>query len=428
MKNFSSISTYLSSYSDFHQHNFKIGYISFIPFFWCRTSLTDCTGPEANLLQLLSTKLNFQYTLVNFEDAPSGAGKWKTLVNAVHNKTLDWGIGGISLSPERSSLTDLSRVIHSEAYTILYHCPVSETWNSWKQVFKPFSFLLWACIGFAFIGIIFLLKYLPDTTKPSTVKNVEVLVRGLFEQPLRRLPFNAMGKRLVFIGWLYTCIILITAYKSKVVSMMIDSQYEEFESIQELLYHGYTFQVSNQDWSVLKENWEASAKLDKSFYEILKKTSSNQSTCDAVDKMLKNKVAYIDETSTMLYQVSLCPSFIIQEPSSQLCLIDKQVSPSYHIWPMQIGAAYRHRFSYVIENLHSAGILSFWYNSVLEKLRIKTSSNRQAKSTSGLTLTTMTSSLFILGFGLGVSVVLFVFELIYYYSDTISNYCKKYSF
>ncbi|KAF5269563.1 hypothetical protein FQR65_LT05901 [Abscondita terminalis] len=426
-RRFPKIPDYLMSYSNFHEHVFHIGYMPFAPFFWCNAPPRDCVGPEANLLQVLSKKLNFQYTLQSFENATGTKGTWRTMVETVHNRSLDFGLGGVSQSPERSDLTDLTRAIHSEVYAILFQCHVSETWNSWQQVLKPFSFSLWVCILFTFASILILLTYLPDSVKLDTAKHIEIMVRGIFEQPLRFLPINYMTKRLVFIIWLYTCIILITAYKSKVVSMMISSDNHEFSSIEDLLNNGYTFQVSSQDWSLLREYWEASAKSDQTIQTVMKQIRNDLPTCDAVEKMINNKVVYIDERSHMLYKVTHCPAYVNSKPPLRLCLIGKDVCPSNHVWALQLGAGYRHRFSYLIENLRSAGILPYWYKSALEEVTPK-SKNVQDATTSALTLATIAPSIFVLGFGLAISSIIFTAEIMYHHSEKIVEFLNRFTF
>ncbi|KAF5299420.1 hypothetical protein FQA39_LY11566 [Lamprigera yunnana] len=416
------IHNYINTYEDFHEHQFSIGYISYMPFFWCNS--LNCNGPEANLLELLSKKLNFKYTLVNYEHTSKDYGKWQFLVNAVHNRSLDWGVGGLTRSPDRSGLTDLTRALHLESYIVLYRCRGSRSSDLFMRILKPFSFSSWICLVLAFTLVVGLLRWIPDTVKSTVPKSCEILLRAMFEQPAPHLQFTRTSKRLMFITWLYACIILITAYKSKVVSIMIHPQLIMYDSIQEMLQEGYTFQVSDEDWSVLKENWEASMNSETVFQQILRKTSANLTICAALQKVLENKVAYIDEFSPLVYQVyNHCLPHMDAQPISELCLINKEVFPSYHIWPLQLGAPYIDRFSKIIEDLHSAGILTYWYTSTLQKLLVKTSG--QSSSTNDLTRSAVAVSMFLLVLGLAFAFVIFLIEIICHRSHTVRRMYKK---
>ncbi|KAK5641039.1 hypothetical protein RI129_009586 [Pyrocoelia pectoralis] len=390
--------------------------MQFVPFFWCQTFI-GCKGPEANLLHHISKTLNFEYSLTNFNHV-NGEGKWKIMLNAVHHGVLDWGIGGVSLTPERRFLVDMTQTIHAESYRIMYRCTLSENrWSSWQQIVKPFRLDLWICFLCVLFISVLLLKYVTEYAVPSQARSIfhsfTVVLRLMLEQPVFRFPYNSMSKRIIFINWCLACIILVTVYKSKIVSMLVETYYIEYNSLEDLSRNGYTFLVSNLDWSVLKENWEAAMEADGQYQDIIRKTRNNLGTCEAVEEVTNNKVAYIEEISTLLYQViNDCKLNITPQEFSELCLTKNKVFPSDHVWALQLGAPYGQKFSEVIDRLHSAGILTFWYNSVLNDLLSRTKLQPSVPELNGLNLTTMTCPITILVSGWILSILVFFGEIV----------------
>ncbi|KAF2886106.1 hypothetical protein ILUMI_20067, partial [Ignelater luminosus] len=357
----------------------------------------DVSGPEGELLKLLSKILNFRYSLENFED--QHGGEWKAMIEAVHFREIDWAIGGISSSTERGELADLTKYIHIETYTALFYCcSAKDTWKSWKQVLSPFELSMWLCVGSMLVLMTVLIRKIStlfkDNETMSTFMYFELIMRGLIDQPIPRLTsIKCLVKRVLLISWWYFAIIITTAYRSKLTSTFIHPYNKQPDSIQELYLDGYSFQVDYKDWSVLKENLESS--VDHVYRDVVKKINNDLDTCDAVKQAVEKKVALIDEESNIQYQI-ITNCQLDPEDLVHLRVTEQDVFPSYHVWPMQLAAPYRNSFTMAIENLHATGILGRWY-TLTSKHPIKTSNHHyEIDSANALPLSTMLTPILML--------------------------------
>lgn len=72
------------------------------------------------------------------------------MVMAVHDRKIDWAVGGISASIRRGNITDFTRYIHTEGYTIAYGIREDHLQN-----IEEFFFVLgWVIYVLCFVVII----------------------------------------------------------------------------------------------------------------------------------------------------------------------------------------------------------------------------------------------------------------------------------
>lgn len=117
------------------------------------TSIDEIRGSEGQLLTLLSKKLNFDLNLQEFVDIPD---IWKSMVDAVRDKKVDWAVAGITSSQERMKIADFTHFIRPEPYTALY-CIYEDIWMSWENILMPFEMAVWIVLAMTTTLIAFLL-------------------------------------------------------------------------------------------------------------------------------------------------------------------------------------------------------------------------------------------------------------------------------
>lgn len=76
----------------------------------------------------------------------------------VHDKYIDFAIGGISQTFERSLLVEYTTVIHFEPYGVIYSSN-SEEFLKWKTFILPIDLYVWIFFIGSFIAVAVALKF-----------------------------------------------------------------------------------------------------------------------------------------------------------------------------------------------------------------------------------------------------------------------------
>lgn len=192
--------------------------------------------------------------------------------------------------------------------------------------------------------------------------------------------------RLLFSCWSLTCIIITTAYKSKLAAFMTITTIREPDSIMELLDENYYFQVDQEDWSLLKFNLEQ--QTDSVYKKIVSRCRNNLDVCDAIESTFGEKIANIDETTTLHYRVNsfidktntynvkavlytnllyiylqtlnVCVHLSKEHDFKSLRFARQTMFKIIYAWPFQLNSAVRMRFSEEIGILHASGHITNW--------------------------------------------------------------------
>lgn len=104
------------------------------------------------------------------------------------------------------------------------------------------------------------------------------------------------------ISWFLTAIILTTAFRTKLASLLIKPRGDDPNSIQDLIDSDYYFRVDCDDATLLKSNLQTSN--DSLFEEVLRRSKDNLPFCPTVLELLSEKIAYIEEESSVEFRVN----------------------------------------------------------------------------------------------------------------------------
>ncbi|GJQ73289.1 hypothetical protein Trydic_g13661 [Trypoxylus dichotomus] len=288
---------------------------------------------------------------------------------AVHFGRRDWAVGGMSTSSERMQLVDFTAMLHMESYTTFYITPEIVPF-SWDSALRPFKFNTWIQLFIDIVCIGFIIKLMAVVYKISKFlhfkDSVTIPFYIILEQSiLPNLRIRVFNLKLILSVWFLMAIIITTAYKSKLASTMIKPVKREPSSVLELYDEGYTFQVNNEDWSVLEENLAHS--FDQRYVNILDRCRNDLKFCEAVAATLKRRAAIIDEDTALQYIIlTTCPNYTPFE-MSRFRLVKDYLFPSVHAWPLRYGAPYKYRFSITLQRLVDSGIIEYWYKSIISK-------------------------------------------------------------
>lgn len=313
---------FINNFTNFYGEKFLIGYGNFPPFFEYLNN--EEKGLEAKILKTLSHKLNFTYKLIQFNETFNESG-WEIMIKSVENEKIHWAISGISASVKRFQSTDFSRLFKSDTFRVLYIIK-NEPWYLVKRIIFLLKLPIILCIIISILIIVFISKLTTKLykiqTKPTyyfiqviiifikfinktILFHLQASISTLLDQSIGNVKFISNGHfniRILYVLWWMLSVCITTYYKSKLASILINPHNNLPNNIDELVKRNYKFQANYDDWSLLKEYLENST--NPTYKTILNNINNDLDKCEAVLKMLNDKVALFDEETAIEYQVN----------------------------------------------------------------------------------------------------------------------------
>ncbi|XP_045102570.1 probable glutamate receptor [Portunus trituberculatus] len=202
------------------------------------------TGPMEKLLRILSTQLNFTYTIKRPPDGSWGVlledGSWTGMVGMVNRKEADMGLGPFAVTTIRATAVDYTRTILVDYGRILA--------GSGKPEVDPWGFLLpftpdvWlaflAAMGAALAAIAFLASCAaPRLVAPTSWLSGRTL---MYMRVVLQQDVSARGmrwwERLVLGAWMVLTLVLMRSYAGTLMSLLAVRQIPQpFQDLRRLL-------------------------------------------------------------------------------------------------------------------------------------------------------------------------------------------------
>ncbi|XP_027193722.2 uncharacterized protein LOC113788469 [Dermatophagoides pteronyssinus] len=225
-------------------------------------------GADYHLINVLSRKYNFTYEFIYMHN------QYELLMNDFDhntidpsirlslndNKTIDIGIGGWTLTYERSQNVEHLYPYLVEQTSIMTAVPEYHQPNP-RQLFEPFDSFIWLGV-FGSLILFFLLGRFGQCFKKSNsnLQNFNLFwiqVQVLFRQPVHQIwfrePHETNDRLLILSIWMFIVMILSSAYGGCLFSIMTIPHHNNIDTIDELVE-----QCNQNRIIVLVENGTAS--------------------------------------------------------------------------------------------------------------------------------------------------------------------------
>ncbi|XP_064099374.1 glutamate receptor ionotropic, NMDA 2B-like [Macrobrachium nipponense] len=185
------------------------------------SSTVTLTGPIMEVLEILSTSINFTYDLVPFISygylLPNGS--WNGLVGAVYNKEADIALGPLAITYERAKVVQYTEYIFDDYLRILARRGDTEV-DPWSFV-MAFNKEVWASL-FASLALTVIVSSICAKIAFGEVlpkSSVFGYYRILVQQDIDDKWFP-WWERMIFGGWLLTVLISAESYSGNLMSLL----------------------------------------------------------------------------------------------------------------------------------------------------------------------------------------------------------------
>ncbi|XP_076048254.1 ionotropic receptor 40a-like isoform X2 [Oratosquilla oratoria] len=403
-------------------------------------------GLDPNILWSLAQKLNFTYQLVTPPDRVWGNllpnGSATGMVGMLARRQGHFCINGMSLTPTRASVVDFSNPYFIHETTIVTRAPRAK--NRAFAIVEPFSLQVWLCLlaSVVFTGLaIFLVRSaarklrisqipLEKTSKIDGHEKLHLETSSAWLKGFVGSVFNAFrclvlqndlqrakldAPRIATLAWYFFVLIVYVVYSGTLTSFLTLPAFEKpIDSLEDL----YEAAVERGYGLALRRGTVYVSLLRSSkggIYTALWKSAVHEehyvkTPFEALDRMLNQKLAFMDETISMRGYTNMLGSAkyhigtqtFYTHPSGIAC---------------QQGSPYINNFNKIVMSLEEAGLIRKWLEDQLWLVEIKGRKRsleeaRDKERLPILSLDHLQSALIVFGAGQVLGLLVLVFEVI----------------
>ncbi|VEN46790.1 unnamed protein product [Callosobruchus maculatus] len=161
--------------------------------------------------------------------------------------------------------------------------------------------------------------------------------------------------------WLVTNILVNVFFKVLLSSYLIMPLYENWNGVEDLLDHGFTFATSQDDYNYMQRSCTRPTRFCT---EFAKRATPVSDICETFRGFRDNKVAMVIERTSFMYLVKtnrcgLSLNFLMLVTYFPLDVGAGYQSPMY-----RKNAPYIEKFSSVIQRMVESGVTQYWMKSV----------------------------------------------------------------
>ncbi|KAK7502681.1 hypothetical protein BaRGS_00005931 [Batillaria attramentaria] len=212
-------------------------------------------GVLMDMLNELSTRVNFSYTVIGSADTSYGVkldnGQWDGLIGMLTRKEADIALAILRLTTERAAVADPTIPFSYENAWLVARKPEPFR-DSWRFFLHPYQAGVYLAVGACLVGaLVFLLtlevcqywwlgtRQGAPFGKPAVflwlLTDLEVLLTGVLNKPIVRESPSRAGRVLVC-SWLLLGVVLVSVYSSKLTATLaVTDQALPFSSMAELV-------------------------------------------------------------------------------------------------------------------------------------------------------------------------------------------------
>lgn len=254
----SSVELYPPKLSNFHGCPIRIAAFDYPPYTILESDGSNprkLRGMEGDMLQMISTVLNFTIELVEV----NGLDRWGEIyangsfsgaVKLVIDGAVNMTVGSFSMRDERMSLMKSS--VSYYTIKLMFAVPPGRPYTAFEKLFRPFSVTTWALVSVYMalgFGVIFLLKFYPEEVRSfiygsGTGMALMNLVNVFFGGAMIRTPGRNFARTLLFF-WLYYCFVMRSLYQGSLFEYLQQSKnFSHVNSLRRIEAEGMPYWMS----------------------------------------------------------------------------------------------------------------------------------------------------------------------------------------
>ncbi|MPC24171.1 glutamate receptor ionotropic, kainate 1-like [Portunus trituberculatus] len=323
-------------------------------------------GPMANLLDILSSVLNFDYEFVRPVDrvwgGPDANGSWNGLLGLLQRREVELAVGPFGVTNQRETVCDFSDAFYSENNAILMVRPTLQ--NDVAGFAKPFANEVWLLTLVSLVAMVVVMARvataeanLYNTKNRNTLAKAAIWgLKAFTQEGSEWLPPHDAGRMLVT-TWLLASLVFMSSYSGILTAMLTVPRVTiPIDSLADL--------VAQDD---LPWRLEAGSMMFQYFQEaddgvrrsVFTRTSGTFQDCWAARQdIAEGRYAAICDRTTMKKAMSWdfstsgrCHLYISRENVYS----NVQIAMAF-----QINSTYRERSNRIIHAVKESGILNRW--------------------------------------------------------------------
>ncbi|XP_068989292.1 uncharacterized protein [Neodiprion pinetum] len=359
------INTWAFKLNDLNGCPVSVSSLTFTPKMMIRESengsLIIVGGREGKLLLTLADKLNFTIALRH----PSMADRMKysrkvAIINDVINGTTEIGIGRLRPTNEMQNRIAVSAAYDDECIT--WGVPRVLSWKD-DIVFMEFSGTVWAAVGVVFVaswvlGYVHRNIVLSENVKRKHVGFFKVLFDALtlhLGNPINHVSFST-GGRCVLIIYLYYAMVITTAYKASLASILAtDGGSSVIVDVDGIIKANLTVIGSLYDYKVLKDQ-ENDSVITQRLIERFVVDNNDSAIWDQLTSV-DNNYAFLARRSALNW---LRQTIAKTQESVTFDVFNNCVLAYHPVVALQKKSVLRKSVNTVIQRLTESGILNHW--------------------------------------------------------------------
>lgn len=379
-------------------------------------------GIETMMLKTFSEVLNFTF-LIYSSTVPQNwgistqDGKNKTgIIKEIFQRKVDIGFGNFGPTEGRRRFCDYSA---SHIYESVTWCvPIAQIVPKWRTLLSAFKISTWLSmlIVYLLVSIITykISKFAPIDMTYSSIKNCFQNLFSIFlGLAVNRTP-NKVSARILLFVWIFFGFHFVAAYQAKLISALLYPLYEkQISTIEEIFDSKLNWAImptlnrvfeNNDDWRVAKllREWKSCFDADKCLQRIAEKQDFAVFMSETHSRFERWK--YTNENGEPL--IFCFPSYM------------KFTAELY----MTKGFLLKDKIDQLIYRIRPSGLINKWKIDLTYSLMLRNRKNRSGvKHNQTLSLLHLQGVFLIWNFGIGLSLISFVLEILVHKLRSVFN-------
>lgn len=368
------------------------------------------SGFENQIIFAASSKLNFTPQLTTPSDglrwgivASNGTGNG--LLGDLLYRKADIGIGGVAINKDRYTYLDMTNTYHTACYT--WSVPKAMLYPQWMSLILPYTLQIWALVFtssiFTIIALVMVNVVRIDKVNAEKIPDVVFLVFAIFcSESVPQTPKSSRG-RLIFVSYLWFCLIVISAYVSSLVSHLTIPKYmKDIDSLKELLDSTLSYGGHPNFLKLFRSE-------DETITKIMSNYIPDRNISKILDRVAKQRDFAMPYNKDSLIFTSLMKNYLGGKQSPLVHIVSGCTLTATLHAVLRKNSPYLKVFNDVVVHLTEGGIIQQWIIDLTRKDEIEFVEGTD-KTTTVITVAELTGAFAILGLGLSFSTFVYLFS------------------
>ncbi|XP_076073239.1 glutamate receptor 4-like isoform X1 [Mytilus galloprovincialis] len=414
-----------NDFTDFGNKTLTIATKPIKPFviFTDNNGTIEYSGFCIDILNELARHFKFNYKIVGPPDGMYGGlnsdGTWNGMVGMVMRGDVDFAIGPFTITSIRETVIDFTVPYIEDGVGILTKRPDGEP-NKIFKMFKPFSLIVWCCIGVAIVVVGILLCVVgninPNVEKTckdepqlvveqKSLRQTTWLIYGsFFEQGVDPRPTTFSGRSMLGFWWVFTILMTSTYTANLAANLTVSIAEQPINSLEELVGQTEIEPLVKSGTNLHTLFMTSDSGIYKKVWEVMggmPKVTSNDEALSYVDK---GKHAFMTDVTQLDY--------IVRQECEKYSLADEIFNNAGLGFVLPENALFKDSFNLNMMKMQEAGMTERWKEEWWPSLG-SCSSQARTSGAKPLGMDSLAGLFYVYLAVAGISIIFFAAELFY---------------